>query len=226
MKEMVVLSMDLWSPASIQRFKNRIRTPSGTMCAAKVYDNLFHGTCLYVTSCLKYTLDFIREHLVPYEESGESLDPVERQCAAHCPEHLFHESGCPAGTASFTDKKKPHNPHVFANPRTSDAPPGARTLDTLIKRKGVQTCFLQHKFILINSDPARCVSTCSTISPSSHGISCQVLIYFPGMICYNGLAVDSFQQEGGEHNARSHRLYFFHHSKCNVTLHMQVAGWR
>ena len=103
------------------------------MCAAKVYDDLFHGTCLYVTSCLKYTLDLIREHLVPYEESGESLDPVERQCAAHCPGHLFHESGCPAGTASFTDKKKPHNPHVFANPRTSDAPPGARTLDTLIK---------------------------------------------------------------------------------------------
>ena len=77
------------------------------MCAAKVYDNLFHGTCLYVTSCLKYILDFIREHLVPYEESGESLDPMERQCAAHCPGHLFHESGCPAGTASFTDKKSP-----------------------------------------------------------------------------------------------------------------------
>ena len=75
-------------------------------------------------------------------------------------------------------------------------------------------------------DPAHCVLTCSTIPPSSHGISCQVLMYFPGMICYNGLAVDSFQQEGGEHNARSHRLYFFHHSKCNVTLHMQVAGWR
>lgn len=54
------------------------------------------------------------------------------------------------------------------------------------------------KFHLINPDPAHSMSACGTVFLSPPGISCQVLIYFPGMVCYNGFAVNSFQQEGGE----------------------------
>ena len=60
------------------------------------------------------------------------------------------------------------------SPKTilSSAPPGARTLDTLIKRKGFQSLFY-------------CVF-CSFLA-----------VYAVISLCYNELAVDSFQQEGG-----------------------------
>lgn len=44
------------------------------VCADKVYDDLFHGTCLYVASCLEHALDFIKERLVPYEEPEERAE--------------------------------------------------------------------------------------------------------------------------------------------------------
>ena len=49
---------------------------------------------------------------------------------------------------------------------------------------------------------------------------------FPDMVCYNSFAVDSFQQEGGDWFELSTRFRCFHRSKCNVSLHMQVAGWK
>lgn len=44
------------------------------VCADKVYDDLFSGRCLYVTSCLDYALDFIAQNLVPYKEPEEKAD--------------------------------------------------------------------------------------------------------------------------------------------------------
>lgn len=44
------------------------------VCADKVYDDLFSGRCLYVTSCLDSALDFIAQNLVPYKEPEEKAD--------------------------------------------------------------------------------------------------------------------------------------------------------
>ena len=87
------------------------------------------------------------------------------------------------------------------SPKTilSSAPPGARTLDTLIKRKGFQSLF--------------------------YCIFCFFLaVYAVISLCYNEHAVDSFQQEGGERLGVISLFYYLRHSKCSRLLHMQMAG--
>lgn len=44
------------------------------VCADKVYDGLFRGRCLHVALCLEHALDFIAEHLLPYEEPEEKAE--------------------------------------------------------------------------------------------------------------------------------------------------------
>lgn len=42
--------------------------------ADKVYDDLFHGGCLYVAMCLEHALDFIAQYLAPYKEPEEKAE--------------------------------------------------------------------------------------------------------------------------------------------------------
>ncbi len=109
------------------------------------------------TKTVHKTVRFTQEQVDLINSQGQDSSTANLD---HLLGEFLHQGVQPA--QSFSQTKKVPQPAFTANPRTFDALPGARTLDILIRKKEVWTCFLCHNLYLYRFDRTRCGSVCGT----------------------------------------------------------------